>query len=49
VDAAGARARGLGSGSKRRSVPAGRQALQALTEWLAVRDEFIKPGAVSGH
>ncbi len=44
VDAADATAHVLGKGSKRRSVPVGRVALQALAEWLALRDELIKPG-----
>ena len=44
VDAADATAHVLGKGSKRRSVPVGRVALQALAEWLAVRGELVKPG-----
>lgn len=37
VDLQAAEAHVLGKGSKRRSVPVGRQALQALIAWLAVR------------
>ena len=44
VDVADATAHVLGKGSKRRSVPVGRVALQALAEWLAVRSELVKPG-----
>lgn len=40
VDAADATAHVLGKGSKRRSVPVGRAALDALAAWLAVRDEL---------
>ena len=44
VDLADATAHVLGKGSKRRSVPVGRLALQALTEWLALRGDLVKPG-----
>lgn len=44
VDAADATAHVLGKGSKRRSVPVGRVALQALAAWLAVRGELVGPG-----
>lgn len=44
VDAADATAHVLGKGSKRRSVPVGRVALQALAAWLAVRGELVRPG-----
>jgi integrase/recombinase XerC len=44
VDVADATAHVLGKGSKRRTVPVGRVALQALAEWLAVRGELVKPG-----
>jgi integrase/recombinase XerC len=40
IDAADASAHVLGKGSKRRSVPVGRAALDALGAWLAVRDEL---------
>ncbi len=43
IDAADATAHVLGKGSKRRSVPVGRSALQALAAWTALRDEFAKP------
>jgi integrase/recombinase XerC len=43
IDAADATAHVLGKGSKRRSVPVGRSALQALAAWTAVRDEIAKP------
>lgn len=38
VDVSDAQAHVLGKGSKRRSVPVGRQALAAVREWLALRD-----------
>jgi len=44
VDVADATAHVLGKGSKRRSVPVGRAALEALAAWLAVRDELAAPG-----
>jgi integrase/recombinase XerC len=43
IDASDASAHVLGKGSKRRSVPVGRSALQALAAWSAVRDEIAKP------
>lgn len=43
VDASDATAQVLGKGSKRRSVPVGRAALQALAAWTTVRDEIAKP------
>jgi integrase/recombinase XerC len=43
IDAADASAHVLGKGSKRRSVPVGRSALQALRAWMAVRDQLAKP------
>jgi integrase/recombinase XerC len=43
IDSADATAHVLGKGSKRRSVPVGRSALQALAAWTAVRDELAKP------
>lgn len=43
IDTADAAAHVLGKGSKRRSVPVGRSALQALAAWTAVRDELAKP------
>ncbi len=44
IDAADAVAHVLGKGRKRRSVPVGRAALEALAAWLAVRDAIAKPG-----
>ncbi len=44
VDAADAMAHVLGKGSKRRSVPVGRAALDALHTWLAQRDTLARPG-----
>ncbi len=44
VDIADASAHVLGKGSKRRSVPVGRAALQALRDWLLVRGQLAKPG-----
>jgi integrase/recombinase XerC len=40
VDAADASAQVLGKGSKRRTVPVGAAALQALQAWLALRDQI---------
>jgi integrase/recombinase XerC len=42
IDAADATAHVLGKGSKRRSVPVGRAALEALQAWLAQRGEVAK-------
>ncbi len=44
IDAPDATAHVLGKGSKRRSVPVGGPALQALTAWLAVRSTLAAPG-----
>ena len=44
IDAADASAHVLGKGSKRRSVPVGKPALQALAAWLAQRGEVARPG-----
>ncbi len=41
IDMDGAEAHVLGKGSKRRSVPVGQQALQALQAWLAVRNQGL--------
>ena len=43
IDLHGADAHVLGKGSKRRSVPVGAKAIEALSAWLAVRDQ-IRPG-----
>jgi len=44
IDAADASAHVLGKGSKRRSVPVGKPALQALEAWLAQRGEVARAG-----
>jgi len=44
IDAADATAHVLGKGSKRRSVPVGAPALEALSAWLAVRAGLAHPG-----
>ena len=44
VDLADATAHVLGKGGKRRSLPIGSQALQALREWLALRATLAKEG-----
>lgn len=44
IDAADATAHVLGKGSKRRSVPIGGPALQALQAWLALRGGLADPG-----
>jgi integrase/recombinase XerC len=43
IDAADATAHVLGKGSKRRSVPVGGPALQALAAWQALRAEWARP------
>ena len=43
LDLSAAEAHVLGKGSKRRSVPIGAQALQALHAWLALRDQGLTP------
>ncbi|WP_298827982.1 tyrosine recombinase XerC [uncultured Piscinibacter sp.] len=43
IDASDASAHVLGKGSKRRSVPVGGAALQALQRWLALRAELARP------
>ena len=43
LDLSAAEAHVLGKGSKRRSVPMGAQALQALHAWLALRDQGLTP------
>ncbi len=45
IDLEAAEAHVLGKGSKRRSVPVGRQALQALQTWLAARSSWAPEGA----
>jgi integrase/recombinase XerC len=45
IDAADASAHVLGKGSKRRSVPVGQPALQALAAWLAQRGEVARPAS----
>lgn len=44
VDAADASAQVLGKGSKRRSVPIGKAALEALAAWRDARDQLARPG-----
>jgi integrase/recombinase XerC len=44
IDAADASAHVLGKGSKRRSLPVGRAALDALARWSAVRDQIARAG-----
>jgi integrase/recombinase XerC len=43
VDFEGSEAHVLGKGSKRRSVPVGSKALEALQAWLAVREQGLTP------
>jgi integrase/recombinase XerC len=43
VDVAGASARVMGKGSKERIVPLGRESIEALRGWLAVRAGFVHP------
>jgi integrase/recombinase XerC len=43
IDAAAAEAHVLGKGGKRRSVPVGRAALEALQRWLAARGALARP------
>jgi integrase/recombinase XerC len=46
VDADAAEVHVLGKGSKRRTVPVGGPALQALAAWLSVRDQWLPAGGV---
>jgi integrase/recombinase XerC len=43
IDFDGGEAHVLGKGSKRRSVPVGRKALEAMQAWVAVRDQGLTP------
>ena len=43
IDAADGMAHVLGKGRKRRSVPVGSAALAALSEWVARRDDWLRP------
>jgi integrase/recombinase XerC len=45
IDMDSAEAHVLGKGSKRRSVPVGQQAMQALSAWLTVRSNGLPPDA----
>ncbi|MNY32137.1 Tyrosine recombinase XerC [compost metagenome] len=45
IDLAGAEVTVIGKGSRRRSVPVGSKAMEALRAWLAVRDTLLRPGA----
>jgi integrase/recombinase XerC len=45
IDMDSAEAHVLGKGSKRRSVPVGQQAMQALNAWLTVRSDGLPPDA----
>ncbi len=44
VDAQAAEVHVLGKGGKRRTVPVGVPALQALTQWLGLREQWLVPG-----
>ena len=48
VDADAAEVHVLGKGAKRRTVPVGGPALQALADWLAVRDQWLPVGGAPG-
>ncbi len=45
IDLDAAEAHVLGKGSKRRSVPVGRMALQSLRQWLALRGDWVRPAS----
>jgi len=47
IDAADATAHVLGKGSKRRSVPVGIKALEALRDWLALRQQIARHGELA--
>lgn len=49
IDLAAGEVTVLGKGSRRRSVPVGSKAVQALRAWLAVRDEWVKASAGAEH
>ena len=42
IDAAAAEAHVLGKGNKKRSVPVGRKALEALARWASLRDQWAR-------
>ncbi|WP_423195200.1 Tyrosine recombinase XerC 1 [Cupriavidus sp. H19C3] len=44
LDLAGAEVTVIGKGSRRRTVPVGSKAREALRAWLAVRDQLVRPG-----
>lgn len=46
LDLAGAEVTVIGKGSRRRTVPVGSKAIEALRAWLAVRDTLLRPGAL---
>jgi integrase/recombinase XerC len=37
----------LGKGGKRRTVPVGQQAINAISQWITVREPFIKPASLN--
>lgn len=46
IDMDGAEVTVIGKGSRRRTVPVGSKAMEALRAWLAVRPELLRPGAL---
>lgn len=45
IDMAGAEVTVIGKGARRRAVPVGSKAMEALRAWIAVRDTLLRPGA----
>lgn len=45
LDLAGAEVTVTGKGARRRTVPVGSKAIEALRAWIAVRDTLLRPGA----
>ncbi|MGY8526366.1 tyrosine recombinase XerC [Paracidovorax citrulli] len=49
IDLAGREVTVLGKGSRRRTVPVGAKAAEALREWLALREPLVRPAAGPEH
>nr|WP_255581672.1 tyrosine recombinase XerC [Cupriavidus sp. AU9028] len=49
IDLAGREVTVLGKGARRRTVPVGTKAAEALREWLALREPWVRPAAGAEH
>ncbi len=49
LDLSGAELTVTGKGSRRRTLPVGSKAMEALRGWLAVREQLLRPGAAPEH